>query len=266
MSNLELYTYPNNPRALKVLIAAEYGSSALSHPPFSFGETDARPEFLATFPTGRVPALKLAGSGGGIEGASAISAFLADEKLFNGRDEVERARVLQWMFYAESELWPLVCHLVYPALGIELPSSKEQSEKYAAAVEKELRSLDGWLTLRTYLAAERVTLADVSVFSTLYLLFALEGLRGAVQAPVRFLRWFRTIENQREVQSALKKFDFSVKPAPRPSANGKGKIACCVSTSILLFDVAYLLVFAIFSPFSIASSIPTQNWTDVHCN
>ena len=92
MSNLELFTYPNNPRALKVLIAAEYGSSsALSHPPFSFGETDARPEFLATFPTGRIPALKLAGSGdGGIEGASAISAFLADEKLFNGRGKVER--------------------------------------------------------------------------------------------------------------------------------------------------------------------------------
>ena len=230
MSGLELYTYPNNPRALKVLIAAEYGSSALTYPPFSFGETNVRSEFLATFPMGRVPALKLSGSGGdGIEGASAISTFLAGDKLFQCQDEVERAKVLQWMFYAESELWPLVCHLVYPALGIDLPTRGQQGERYAAAVEKELRSLDGWLKLRTYLATERVTLADVSVFSTLYLLFALEEVKGAVQAPVRVLRWFRTIEQQKEVQSALKKFDFGVKPAPRSATNAKGKIACGIT-------------------------------------
>ena len=105
-------------------------------------------------------------------------------------DEVERAKVLQWMFYAESELWPLVCHLVYPALGIDLPTRGQQGERYAAAVEKELRSLDGWLKLRTYLATERVTLADVSVFSTLYLLFALEEVKGALEGvcPPRTLR------------------------------------------------------------------------------
>ena len=218
MSGLELYTYPNNPRALKVLIASEYGSAALSFPPFSFGETNLSPEFLATFPMGRVPALKVTGSGDGIEGSSAISTFLACDKLFKGQDELERAKVLQWMFYAESELWPLVCHLVYPALGIDLPTPG-QGERYAAAVEKELRSLDAWLTFRTYLAAERVTLADVSVFCTLYLLLTLEEAKGAVQAPVRVLRWFRTIEQQKEVQSALKKFDFGVKPAT--SAKGK---------------------------------------------
>ena len=229
MSNLELYTYPNNPRALKVLIAAEYGSSDLTYPPFSFGETNTRPEFHATFPMGRVPALKLANSGDGIEGASAISTFLAGDKLFQGRDELERAKVLQWMFYAESELWPLVCHLVYPALGIDLPTPPGQGERYAAAVEKELRSLDDWLKFRTYLAAERVTLADVSVFSTLYMLFTIDGAKGVVQAPVRVSRWFRTIEHQKEVQSALKKFDFGVKPAPCSATNTKGKIACAIS-------------------------------------
>ena len=235
MSGLELYTYPNNPRALKVLIAAEYGSSALTYPPFSFGETNVRSEFLATFPMGRVPALKLSGSGGdGIEGASAISTFLAGDKLFQCQDEVERAKVLQWMFYAESELWPLVCHLVYPALGVDLPTpGPGQSERYAAAVEKELRSLDSWLTFRTYLAAESVTLADVSIFSTLYLLFTLEEVKGAVQVPVRVLRWFRTMEHQKEVLSALKKFDFGGKPAPRSATTAKGKIACGIVLNVV---------------------------------
>ena len=224
MSGLELFTYPNNPRALKVLIAAEYGSSDLSFPPFSFGETNLLPEFKATFPLGRVPALKLTDSGEGIADSSAISVFLAGDKLFRGQDEVERAKVLQWMFYSESELWPVVSHVVYPALGIDLPSSA-QGQKYAAAVERELQSLDSWLNFRTYLATERVTLADVSVFSTLYLLFTLEKSKGAVRIPVRVLRWFRTIENQKEVLSALKKFDFEVKPASS-SSSAEGKGAC----------------------------------------
>ena len=50
-----LYTYPDNFRAQKVLIAAEYsGAKVKTCPNFVFGETNTTKEFLAKFPSGKV--------------------------------------------------------------------------------------------------------------------------------------------------------------------------------------------------------------------
>ena len=53
-----LYTYPDNFRAYKVLIAARYSGAALkvvSDPPyFELGKTNRSPDFLTKFPLGKV--------------------------------------------------------------------------------------------------------------------------------------------------------------------------------------------------------------------
>lgn len=53
-----LYTYPENWRAFKALIAAQYSGAkikVLSSPPhFHFGQTNKTPEFLRKFPVGKV--------------------------------------------------------------------------------------------------------------------------------------------------------------------------------------------------------------------
>ena len=49
-----LYTYPDNFRAYKILIAAEYSGANISLPPFKFGETNQTAEFLKKFPLGKV--------------------------------------------------------------------------------------------------------------------------------------------------------------------------------------------------------------------
>ena len=50
-----MYTYPDNFRAWKVLIAAEYsGAKVKTASNFVFGETNTTKEFLAKFPTGKV--------------------------------------------------------------------------------------------------------------------------------------------------------------------------------------------------------------------
>lgn len=53
-----LYTYPENWRAFKALIAAQYSGAkvkVLSTPPqFHFGQTNKTPEFLKKFPSGKV--------------------------------------------------------------------------------------------------------------------------------------------------------------------------------------------------------------------
>ena len=55
-----LFTYPNNFRACKVLIAAQYSGAqvkVVSEPPeFVLGETNKTSQFLEKFPLGKVPA------------------------------------------------------------------------------------------------------------------------------------------------------------------------------------------------------------------
>lgn len=50
-----LYTYPENFRAYKALIAAQYASLNVKvDPAFKFGESNKSEEFLKKFPTGKV--------------------------------------------------------------------------------------------------------------------------------------------------------------------------------------------------------------------
>ena len=53
-----LYTYPENWRAFKAQIAAQYSGARLkvaSNPPaFTFGQTNRTPAFVANFPLGKV--------------------------------------------------------------------------------------------------------------------------------------------------------------------------------------------------------------------
>ena len=53
-----LYTYPENFRAFKALIAARYSGGDLKvvsdAPDFKFGETNKSPDFLKKFPLGKV--------------------------------------------------------------------------------------------------------------------------------------------------------------------------------------------------------------------
>ncbi|XP_035524581.1 elongation factor 1-gamma-like [Morone saxatilis] len=55
-----LYTYPENWRAFKAQIAAQYSGARLkvasSPPAFTFGQTNRTPAFLNNFPLGKVPA------------------------------------------------------------------------------------------------------------------------------------------------------------------------------------------------------------------
>lgn len=57
-----LYTYPENWRAIKALIAAQHSGvqvPMLSAPPhFHFGQTNCTPEFLRTFPAAKIPAFE----------------------------------------------------------------------------------------------------------------------------------------------------------------------------------------------------------------
>lgn len=54
MSQLRLYTYPNNKNAWKALIAAQYVGAKIDVPAFEMGKTNKSPSFLKLNPNGKV--------------------------------------------------------------------------------------------------------------------------------------------------------------------------------------------------------------------
>merc|ERR1712021_95218 len=184
----KLYTYPDNFRAQKALIAAKYsGGQLTAADDFVFGETNKSAEFLAKFPLGKVPAFE--GSDGTLlTESNAIAYYVANEELRGGSDAVAKAQVVQWMCMADQEILPAACTWVFPTMGI-MQFNKNATERAKEDIKAALKSLDDHLLTRTYLAGERVTLADISVACTLL--------------SLNVTRWFTTIVNQPNAKAVL---------------------------------------------------------------
>merc|ERR1712137_917149 len=89
-----LYTYPDNFRAFKALVAAKYsGANVTVAKDFVFGETNKSAEFTKKFPLGKVPAFE--GSDGTLlTESNAIAYYVANDELRGGSDAATRAQVL----------------------------------------------------------------------------------------------------------------------------------------------------------------------------
>lgn len=154
-----------------------------------------------------MPAFETA-AGQTITESNAIAHYLANEQL-RGTNDVQRAQVLQWTHFADAEILPASCGLVFPLLGI-LPYNKNNAEHARADVNTVLAVLNQHLTAQTYLVGERITLADIVVFANLLNVYQYV-LEPAARAPFGALtRWFNTILNQPQVQAVVKNYAVCV--------------------------------------------------------
>uniref|UniRef100_A0A7N6AD58 Elongation factor 1-gamma n=1 Tax=Anabas testudineus TaxID=64144 RepID=A0A7N6AD58_ANATE len=115
-----LYTYPENWRAFKAQIAAQYSGARLkvasSPPAFTFGQTNRTPAFLSNFPLGKVPAYQ-GDDGFCLFESNAIAHYLSNDAI-RGATPQAAAQVLQWVSFADSEIVPPASAWVFPTLGI----------------------------------------------------------------------------------------------------------------------------------------------------
>ncbi|KAJ0175908.1 hypothetical protein K1T71_008082 [Dendrolimus kikuchii] len=193
-----LYTYPENFRAYKALIAAQYsGADVKVAPNFVFGETNKSEDFLKKFPAGKVPAFESADGKVLLTESNAIAYYVANEAL-RGADLATRARIWQWASWADSELLPASCAWVFPYLGI-MQFNKQNVERAKSDLLAALKILDGHLLTRTFLVTERVTLADIVVYATLLHAFQNVLDPGVRAALVNVQRWFVTMAHQPQV-------------------------------------------------------------------
>jgi len=197
-----LFTYPDNFRASKVLIAAEYsGAKVKTCPNFVFGETNITKEFLAKFPSGKVPAFE-SDDGLCLFESNAIAYFVANEQLRGGKDPLAQSQILQWLNYADSDILPAACTWVFPCLGI-MQFNKNATERAKEDVKKAMTALNEHLLNHTYLVGERVTLADIVVACTMLSLYQ-NVLDAEFRQPFGNVnRWFTTIVNQPQVKKVI---------------------------------------------------------------
>jgi len=219
-----IYTYPDNFRAQKALIAAKYSGAQLTvAKDFVFGETNKTPDFLKKFP------LAFEGSDGTIlTESNAIAYYVANDELRGGSDAATRAQVVQWMCMADNEILPASCTWVFPTMGI-MQFNKNATDRAKEDIKAALKTLNDHLLTRTFLVGERVTLADIAVACTLVNLYK-QVLDPNFRKPfLNVTRWFTTVINQPNAKEVLgsvtlcsKMAEFDAKKFAEFSGKGAG--------------------------------------------
>ncbi len=128
------------------------------------GETRTR-EFLAKNPNGKIPALELA-SGDVLCESNAILFFLTAGTPLLPKDNLERARVLQWMFFEQYSHEPNIAVSRHVLRHLEL--TEERRALVDSKREPGYRALgvmEGHLAGRGFFVAERFTIADIALYA-----------------------------------------------------------------------------------------------------
>jgi glutathione S-transferase len=133
-----------------------------------------RPELLGgKNPALRVPTLEL-DDGQHLAESNAILWYFGDGSPYVPADPLERARVLQWMFFEQYELEPTiaVARFWITLLG-ERDKHAAELESKRRAGNRALDALDGHLDGREWLVGDTLTVADISLYAYTHL--AAEG-------------------------------------------------------------------------------------------
>uniref|UniRef100_A0A0N4Z8Y0 eEF-1B gamma n=1 Tax=Parastrongyloides trichosuri TaxID=131310 RepID=A0A0N4Z8Y0_PARTI len=196
MTTGKVYGQEKSFRTQKVLVAAKYAGVEVklinTQPP------------LAKFPLGVSPAYE----NGDVTlfGSDAIALHLAGTSF----PEAKCSEVCQWLQYGEGKLVQTVLNYVLPSIS----AAKVDSDVLAAAKAEflgQMNSLNEILINKTFLAGERISLADISI--ALDLLPAYEHVldKHAQSKYQNVTRWFNTIVNQDNVKAVIGNVKFAQK-------------------------------------------------------
>jgi elongation factor 1-gamma len=212
---LKIYSYPNNSRVYKALIAAKYNGVEIETPPFEFGKDNKTPEFLEKNPLGKVPVLDT--PEGPIFESNAIARYVArlgHAKLY-GNSAYEAGLIEQWIEFTRSVIELPASAWLYPIFGI-VPNNVEATRKAKGDIRKALEILNKYLATRTFLVGERITLADIIVSMNLLNLYTTVLDSAFRKMFYNTNRWFVTLINQPEFKSVIGEVVLCEKMAVAP--------------------------------------------------
>jgi len=201
----KIYCYPNNPRVFKILIAAHYNELEVEIAEFEIGTDNKKPEHLEKFHNEKVPAFESTEGDVCLNESGAIAYYVAKHKEGThllGKSIKENAQVLHYILFAENEITPHANTWVNPILGIT-QYNKAAHNQAVNGLKKSLEILEKILLNKTYLVGERITLADITVSTSLYLPFKLVLDAGFRKEHPNLTRWYTTLINQPAFKKVL---------------------------------------------------------------
>jgi glutathione S-transferase len=186
---LKLYDYPASlngwkARALLALLQQPYETVWVP----IFGQPDAA--FLTLNPLGKVPVLELE-DGRAIPESHAILCWLAEGTPYLPDDRFDRAQTLRWLFFEQDYIQSSIATLRHWRLTGRVEANAASVPPREATARRVLAALETHLTERRFLAAERLTVADIGVYAYAHL--AEEA--GFPLAPYpAFRRWIAQVQ------------------------------------------------------------------------
>jgi glutathione S-transferase len=126
------------------------------------GETRTA-EFLAMNPNGKVPTLRLE-DGSFLPESNAILCYLAEGSALMPAVRLERARVLQWMFFEQYSHEPNVAVARFILQFAKNPGDPRLPEKTAGSY-RALDVMETHLATRTYFVDEQYSIADIALYA-----------------------------------------------------------------------------------------------------
>jgi glutathione S-transferase len=128
-------------------------------------ERSGREELLGGLnPALRVPTLVL-DDGEPIAESNAILCYLAEGTALLGEDRLERARVLQWLFFEQYSHEPYIAVVRFWVCFAADPPSEAEIEARRRGAYAALDAMERHLVSRSFLVAERFTIADIALFA-----------------------------------------------------------------------------------------------------
>ncbi|MGQ0834379.1 MAG: glutathione S-transferase family protein [Gammaproteobacteria bacterium] len=123
------------------------------------------PQFLAKNANGRIPTIELE-DGEYLAESNAILWYLADGSPFVPEDELERAQVLQWMFFEQYSHEPYVAtpRFILKHLPADSPRRNELPQRLERG-RAALGVMEQQLAARRFLVGERYTIADIALYA-----------------------------------------------------------------------------------------------------
>jgi glutathione S-transferase len=205
---LTLFDYRPSQNAWKVRLLLHHLGMPYRQAWVSIFEGEGQhPEFLAKNPSGRVPVLQL-DDGRTLAESNAILAYLADGTDYLPADPFERAKVHQWLNFEQEQVESVIGALRHwtmtGKLARRLPALVEGKRNGSLNT---LRILDQQLATRPFIAGDRYTIADMSIFA--YASRAEEA--GLSLEPYPHLRaWIARVQAQPGFLAEM--FPYSIDP------------------------------------------------------
>jgi glutathione S-transferase len=163
---LTLFDYPPSQNGWKVrLLLSHLGRPYRTEIVSIFEGAGRTAEYLAINPTGTVPAIQL-DDGRTLAESNAILAYLADGTPYLPGDPFERAKVQQWLHFEQERVESVIGSLRFWTMTGKLAQRPPALvEMKRAGALRTLDILEHQLSARSFLANDRYSIADMSVFA-----------------------------------------------------------------------------------------------------